>query len=305
LAHSHNIARKNLVAAILLNAAITAAEVIGGLLTGYLSLLADAIHNLSDVASLILAYLGEIGAARPSTKRSTYGYKRIEVMTAMISAVSLIVIAIYIFYEAYRRFLAPQQIENPTLLLIIAGIGLLGNLLSIWVLHASKDSSLNFKTAFLHMLYDALSSVAVIIGAIVIIKTGWNYLDPILSILIGLMILWSSFKVVKEATMIFMEAVPEHLDTDTVAAEIEKHPLVCSIHHLHIWSLSSTSVALSCHIVIQDADYTRAPEVIYELSRTMQDKFRIDHCTIQAEKDYCPDSDSPFNIVHDSGSHDA
>lgn len=292
MAHTHetHVSRKKLTAAIFLNAGITAAEVVGGLLTGYLSLLADAIHNLSDVAALILAYIGEIGSAKPSTKRSTYGFKRLEVMTAMISAVSLVVIAVYIFYEAYRRFINPQPINDPILLLTVAGIGLIGNILSVWVLHASRDHSLNFKTAFLHMLYDTLSSVAVIIGAIVIFKTGWNYLDPILSTLIGLMILWSSFKVMKEATMIFMEAVPDRIDFDAVAKELENHDYVCEVHHLHIWSLSSTSVALSCHISLKEPDYARAPEIIYDLSRIMQEKFGIDHCTIQPEKDYCPDT---------------
>ncbi len=292
MAHTHetHVSRKKLTAAILLNAGITVAEVIGGILTGYLSLLADAIHNLSDVAALILAYIGEIGSAKPSTKRSTYGFKRLEVMTAMISAVSLVVIAVYIFYEAYRRFISPQAIDDPTLLLTVAGIGLLGNVLSVWVLHASKEHSLNFKTAFLHMLYDTLSSVAVIVGAIIIFKTGWNYLDPILSTLIGVMILWSSFKVLKEATMIFMEAVPDRIDFDAVANELEKHEYVCEVHHLHIWSLSSTSVALSCHISLKNKDYERAPEVIYDLSRIMHEKFGIDHCTIQPEMDYCPDT---------------
>jgi len=292
MAHRHDteFSRKKLTAAILLNAVITAAEVIGGLLTGYLSLLADAIHNLSDVAALILAYIGEIGSAKPSTKRSTYGFKRLEVMTAMISAVSLVVIAVYIFYEAYQRFLTPQEIGNPVLLLTVAGIGLLGNILSVWVLYSSKEHSLNFKTAFLHMLYDTLSSVAVIIGAIVIFRTGWNYLDPILSILIGIMILWSSFKVLKEATMIFMEAVPERIDFDAVSEELEGHNDVCGVHHLHIWSLSSKSVALSCHITLREKDYGRAPAIIYELSQTMHAKFQIDHCTIQPEKDYCPDT---------------
>jgi len=297
--HSHNHVGqgKRLFITILFNIVITVAEFIGGLITGYLALLADAVHNLSDVAALILAYIGDKGAARPPTKKATYGYKRLEVMTAFISAVSLVVIAIYIFYEAYQRFLHPQPISNPTLLLIIASIGLLGNVLSVWILHSAKKFSLNIKTAFLHMLYDTLSSAAVIIGAIIIINTGWMYLDPILSVIIGLMILWSSFDVLKEATIIFFEGVPRGINFDEVAQAINRFPKVINAHHLHIWSLSSSSVALSCHICLDEADYHLAPETIREISDLMRQKFKIGHCTIQAEMGVCPDDKIIDNLL--------
>jgi cobalt-zinc-cadmium efflux system protein len=296
----HSGSGTRLFATILLNLGITIAEVIGGLLTGYLALLADAVHNLSDVAALILAYIGERGASAKPTKKSTYGLKRLEVLTAFISAVSLVVIAVYIFYEAYQRFISPQEISNLTLLLIVAFVGLAGNLLSVWLLHSSRERSLNFKTAFLHMIYDTLSSVAVIIGAIVIALTGWSYLDPILSVIIGLMILKSSFGVLKEATMIFMEAVPGRIDYDKVSEAIADHPKVMNIHHLHIWSLSSTSTALSCHISLNSEDFNSSPEVIRSISELMAKQFDIDHCTIQAEMDNCSD-DSTFSISPDGG----
>ncbi|HHI02121.1 MAG TPA: cation transporter [candidate division Zixibacteria bacterium] len=299
--HSHNHIRsgKRLFFTILLNIAITISEIIGGLMTGYLALLADAVHNLSDVAALVLAYIGDRGAARPPTKKATYGFKRLEVMTAFISAVSLVVIAIYIFYEAYRRFLDPQPISNPTLLLVIASIGLLGNVLSVWILHAAQKSSLNIKTAFLHMLYDTLSSAAVILGAVVIINTGWLYLDPILSVIIGLMILWSSFDVLKEATIIFFEGVPRGIKFDEVALAINGFPKIINVHHLHIWSLSSSEIALSCHICLAKADYHLAPETIRAIGDLMQHKFGIGHCTIQAEMDICSDDsilENPFGF---------
>lgn len=279
---------------ILLNIGITAAEFIGGLLTGYLALLADAIHNLSDVAALLLAYIGEIGSRRGPTKKSTYGFKRIEVITAFTSAVALVVIAVYIFYEAYRRIIAPVELSNSGLLLTIATIGLIGNVLSVILLHPAKSKSLNIKAAFLHMLYDALSSVAVIIGAIVILKTGLTYIDPILSILIGVMILYSSYDVLKEATMIFMEAVPSHIDYDRVSEAIKAHPKVLDIHDLHIWSLSSSSIALSCHIQLDKADYLASPAVISELSQMLVDKFNIGHSTFQPERTNCAS-------IYDSG----
>ncbi len=289
--HNYHSSRGRLFGTILLNIAITVAEFIGGILTGYLALVADAVHNLSDVAALILAYLGEIGARKPATKTSTYGFLRLEVMTAFTSAVALVVIAVYIFYEAYLRFIEPTQIKNLSLLLIVAIIGLVGNILSVILLHPSKGRSLNIKTAFLHMLFDALSSAAVIVGALVILKSGWVFIDPILSIIIGLMILWSSIGVLKEATLIFLEAAPAEIDYDKVEAEILNQPLIYAVHDLHIWSLSSTERALSCHICIDIADYEKAPEIIYEISRMLKDKFNIGHATIQPERENCANAD--------------
>jgi cobalt-zinc-cadmium efflux system protein len=211
MAHGHvhkGVSRNRIFWTIVFNAIITIAEFVGGMLTGYLALIADSVHNLSDVAALGLAWLGVKGAELPASKKSTYGYKRVEVMTAFISAVSLVVIACFIFIEAYERFLSPQPITKPLIFLSVALIGLLGNLFSIWLLHSEKGKSLNMKTAFLHMAYDALSSVAVLIGGIVIMLTGWYQLDVILSVLIGLMIIYSSYMVIKEAVLIFLEAVP-------------------------------------------------------------------------------------------------
>nr|MBN2277755.1 cation transporter [candidate division Zixibacteria bacterium] len=289
--HIHNRSGGRLFATIILNVAITAAEFVGGLLTGYLALLADAVHNLSDVAALILAQIGETGSRRPPSKISTYGYKRLEVMTAFISAVALVIIAVYIFYEAYRRFLTPVDLSSPTLLLVIATVGLIGNILSVILLHASRSQSLNIKAAFLHMLYDTLSSLTVIIGAVVILKTGWNIIDPILSAVIGLMILWSSFDVIREATMIFLEAVPARIDYDTVANAIRMHPEVTSLHDLHIWSLSSRDVALSCHIRLEDSRYNDSPRIIREINQRLHHDFGIGHATIQPERDDCSSAD--------------
>ncbi|MGH8016521.1 MAG: cation diffusion facilitator family transporter, partial [Candidatus Zixiibacteriota bacterium] len=190
MAHTHvnkNVSRSRLFWTIVFNTVITAAEFIGGMVTGYLALIADAVHNLSDVAALALAWLGVKGAELPASKTSTYGYKRVEVMTAFISAVALVVIAMFIFIEAYRRFISPQPISNPAIFISVAVIGLLGNIFSIWLLHSEKGKSLNMKTAFLHMAYDALSSGAVVIGGIIIMLTNWYLLDVILSVLIGLM----------------------------------------------------------------------------------------------------------------------
>jgi len=292
-AHQHIGSGRRLSLTLFINIVITAAQFIGGLLTGYLALVADAIHNLSDVAALVLAYLGELGERKRPTKKSTYGFMRLEVMTAFISASALVVIAFFIFYKAYQRFLEPTVITNPALILTVASVGLIGNALSVWLLRPTRTENLNLKAAFLHMLYDTLSSVAVVVTAIIILTTGWQYLDPILAALIGVLILWSSFDVLREAALIFLEAAPGRIDYDEVIAAMTAHPKVNDVHDLHIWSLSSRSVALSCHIFLDDRDYEFSPEIIRELGRILRERFHIAHTTIQPEKKQCAGGQLP------------
>jgi len=290
--HSHVSGRK-LVWTILFNLAITAAEFAGGLISGYLALMADAVHNLSDVAALVLAWLGVKGSALPATKRSTYGYKRVEVITATISAVALVVIALFILREAYFRLVNPQPISHPSVFLTVAVIGLLGNLVSVWLLHGEKGKSLNMKTAFLHMAYDAVSSVGVILGGVMIILTGWVVIDVILSALIALAIIYSSWLVIKEAFLVFLEAAPADIDFDAVLNAILGMDKVQDCHHLHIWSLSSQEVALSCHVCLDEADFQKGPDIIAQINRMLAERFGIGHGTIQIEKLRCePNNDT-------------
>lgn len=285
--HNHNISGKKLLWTIIFNSVITIAEFVGGILSGYLALVADAVHNLSDVASLALAWLGVKGAQMPATKKSTYGYKRIEVITAFVSAVSLVVIAIYIILEAYDRYLNPRPLTNPWLFMSVASIGLVGNILSIWFLHSEKGKSLNMKAAFLHMAYDALSSIAVIIGGLIILITDFYIIDVFLSVIIALMIFWSSYLVIKEALLVFLEAVPENINFDEVSKMIDAHQKVINVHDLHIWSLSSTDIALSCHIALCENDLQDGPAITSELGQQLCDKFGIGHSTIQIETELC------------------
>jgi len=286
-AHSHPVSGRKLFWTIVLNSIITLAEFVAGTISGYLALTADAVHNLSDVAALILAWLGVKGSQLPATKRSTYGYKRVEVMTAFISAVALVVIALFIIWEAYRRFLNPTPITHPGLFLTVAAIGLAGNLSSVILLHREKDKSLNLKTAFLHMAFDTLSSVVVLIGGVLILFTGWVMIDTILSAAIALMIFWSSYLVIREAVVILMEATPAGVGFDSVHKVIASIPGAKGVHDLHIWSLSSYEAALSCHVCVDRADVSRGPEVVAEINRFMREKFGIGHCTIQIECEEC------------------
>ncbi len=277
--------------AIVFNTVITVAEIVGGLISGYLALLADAVHNLSDVAALALAWLGWRGAAVPPTKRSTYGFVRVEVMTAFVSAVALVVIAVFILIEAWRRFQHPQPITHPWIFLSVATIGLLGNLFSIWILHSEKSATLNMRVAFLHMFYDALSSVVVVAGGLVMLFTGWYFIDTFLSAVIALMIFWSSWLVIKEAVLILMEAVPAGIDYDAVLEAIGSDPLVRDVHDLHIWSLSSDQAALSCHICIATENLASGPAIIDRINHRLHERFDIGHSTIQLETEQCGHGD--------------
>ena len=298
--HNPNASGKKLLWTILFNVVITIAEFVGGMISGYLALIADAVHNLSDVAALVLAWFGIKGAQLPATKRSTFGYKRIEVMTALISAVALVVISIFILIEAYKRFVDPQPIKSPYIFMTVAVIGLLGNILSLWLLHSGKNSSLNMKTAFLHMLYDALSSVVVLVGGITIILTGWYLLDVVLTVVIALMIFWSSYLVIKEAVWILLEAVPENIDFDKVHKAIRKISGVKSVHDLHIWSLSSKDIALSCHVTIDQKDLLTGEVIIADINNMICEQFGIDHGTIQLETGKCNRND----ILCQTNGHD-
>ncbi len=306
MAHSHDhnhVSGKKLFWTIIFNLIITIAEFIGGILSGYLALIADAVHNLSDVAALILAWLGAKGSELPATKKSTYGYLRIEVMTAFISAVSLVVISIFIMFEAYERFYNPQELKYPVMFLSVSVIGLIGNIVSIILLHSEKGKSLNMKTAFLHMAYDALSSVAVIIGGIIIVMTDIYIIDVFLSFVIALMILWSSYSVLKEAVLIFLEAVPPEIDFDKVHNEMMTLEKIKDVHDLHIWSLSSKEIALSCHICVDDSNLSDGPTLTREINSMLKEKFNIGHGTIQVETHECDNSDLLCNHTHNGKHH--
>lgn len=286
MAHNHkhhDVSGRRLAWAIVFNALITAAEFIGGLVTGYLALTADAVHNLSDVVSLGLAWLGLKGSRMPATKRSTYGLGRLEVMTAFISAAALVVIAVFILLEAWDRLLNPQPITRPWLFMSVAVIGLIGNVVSIALLHSEKGKSLNMKMAFLHMAYDTASSVAVIIGGLIIAYAQLYIVDVILSAIIALMIFWSSYLVIREAVMIFLESAPQGIDFDEVFRSIRAVPEVADVHDLHIWSLSSSDIALSCHICVGEDNIGNGPDIVGRVNKLLCEKFNIEHSTVQLE----------------------
>jgi cobalt-zinc-cadmium efflux system protein len=283
--HDHN--GKNIGWAILINIVITLVEVIGGTLSGSLALLSDAGHNLADVISLALSFLGEKLSEKKATRRHTFGFKRTEIFTALINSLSLVGIAVFIVIEALKRISAPPELSLG-LMLGVATIGLLGNIFSMVILR-KKESNLNVKAAYLHLFYDAISSVAVIGSGVLIYLTGWVIVDLAVSLLIAGMVLWSGLGVIKKTIHIFMQGVPEHLEFDKILEDILHVPGVSNVHGLHIWSIDSSDVFLSCHVCMEESDGKGdADKMIQDINEVLQQKHGIHHTVIQAEnKNLC------------------
>lgn len=261
-------------------------EVVGGIWSGSLALLSDAAHVMSDVASLLISWLAIYLSTRPATPSRTYGYHRAEVLAALINGVSLIGISGWIFYEAYQRYLFPGTIKVNGML-IVACLGFVANLIILWQLHGESPGNLNVRSAVLHVIGDALSSVAVVIGGVVIYWTGWSLVDVILSCLIGGIILISALNVTKEAVHILFENSPRNVDAQIVAERICRLEPVEAIHDIHIWSLCSNYCALSAHVVVDENSPLSSHEILGQINSVLQTHFGINHTTLQLEHVAC------------------
>jgi cobalt-zinc-cadmium efflux system protein len=252
------------------------AEVVGGLWANSLALLADAGHMLSDAAALGLALFAIWFARRPATARHTYGYYRAEILAALVNAGSLVAIAVFIFVEAYQRFRNPPEVEGG-IMMAVAGGGLLVNIAGLWTLHGGRDDSLNLRGAWLHVLSDALGSVQAIVAGALIVAFGWAWVDPAASVLIGLLVVYSSWSLMKESVAVLMEAAPGHLDVDEVRNRLMQCCGVQAVRDLHVWTITSGLVALSAHVSAE-----RPPsDVLHELRHDLQERFGIHHTTLQ------------------------
>lgn len=254
--------------------------VLGGLFTGSLALLADAGHMLTDVAGLGLALLAVRFAEKPATPENTYGYYRGEILAALTNAVVLIVISLYILYEAYQRLLVPPEIASATVL-AVAGVGLLVNIGGLFVLRGGASSSLNVKGAYFEVLSDLLSSVAVIAAAAIMWATGWYYADPLVSAAIGLFILPRTWRLLREAVGVLLEGSPSDVNLTTLRQVLATIPGVQDVHDVHVWTLTSGYNALSVHLVV--ADPSLAASALDAARKAATDNFEIRHVTVQVE----------------------
>lgn len=278
--HSHASNHRRLVWVIALTVVYMIAEVVGGLLTNSLALLSDAGHMLADVAALVLALLALWFAARPITPRKTYGYYRMEILAALANGVALVVISLLIAYEAFHRIKSPESVAGFDMLLIAAG-GLAVNLISAWLLHSASDENLNMRGAFLHILGDALGSVGAIVAGLVIWQGGWTIADPIISVLMCLLILYSSWQLIRESVNILLEGTPSHINTRAVVEAMHDVSGVIDVHDLHIWTISSGKDALSAHVTLEPTASHRT--TLEALQEQLLRSFNIGHVTIQIE----------------------
>ena len=255
-------------------------ELVGGILTNSLALLADAGHMLSDVGALGLSLLALMWTVRPPTDRKTFGYHRLEILVALINGLVLWAIAGYIFYAAVGRFFHPAEVSSRPLM-IIATLGLLVNLLGMYVLMPSREHNLNLRSAFLHLLADSFGSVAAIAAGAAIWWRGWYWCDPLAGAIVGVMIIFSSWQLVWEAADILLESTPRHIDLDEVQQTLEGHPQVRQVHDLHIWTIASGIFALSVHVTIDN--HLNRDCLTWELEELLRQRFSLEHNTIQIE----------------------
>ncbi len=278
--------KRDLLIAFSITLLMMVAEVIGGLLSNSLALLSDAGHMLTDNLALLLSFFAMTFASLPATDRKTFGFYRLEILAAFVNGIVLVLISLYIIYHAYLRMIHPQPVQGM-LMLIIAVIGLVANIIGALFLFKHSHTSLNIRGAYLHIIGDALSSVGVVIGGVIILYTGWYLIDPILSIMISLVIIFGAWSLVRESVNILLESAPAHLNIDTIAAEIAKLKGVREAYHIHLWSITSGVYALSAHVLIDDQMVSDSRELNDRIRKLLSEKFKVLHSTIQLECEKC------------------
>ncbi|HEX9102170.1 MAG TPA: cation diffusion facilitator family transporter [Polyangia bacterium] len=275
--------RRKVGAALVVTSVILVAEAVGGWLTHSLALLSDAGHMLSDVVGLGLSLAALAIAARPADARRTYGWHRVEILAALGNGLALSVLALVIVWEGWRRLHAPVEVHTA-LMIPIAGLGFLVNSVGVWLLHGSH--SLNVKGAYLHILGDTLSSLTALVGGTVMyFAHGMYWLDPALSIFIGLFILYSSYALIRDAVDVLLEAVPRDVDLAGVTHTIDGMPAVVAVHDLHVWTITSGLLALSAHIVVRQTDHAERDALINGIKRVLAERYKISHTTLQIESE--------------------
>lgn len=288
-AHAHD--DRRMLWALLLTGGFMLVEVLGGMLSGSLALLADAGHMLTDTASLGLAFAAARAARRPADALRSYGYHRAQVLAAFINGALFIAIVVWIVYEAVMRLMTPITVLGGPML-VVAVLGLLVNIAAFVILHAGDQGNINVRGALLHVLGDLLGSAAAIVAAVVILRTGWTPIDPLLSVLVALLILRSAWHIVRQSAHILLEGTPEDVDIAQLRAAIEGAiPGVLDVHHVHVWSLTHKHPLLTLHLTIDErTDYA---DTLQRAKNVLMKRFGIDHSTIQVECGACADVHPP------------
>ncbi|WNC16930.1 cation diffusion facilitator family transporter [Brevibacillus brevis] len=308
--HGRGASKKALLSSLLIISLFLIVEIIGGFLTNSLALLSDAGHMLSDASALLLSLLALHFASSPPSARKTFGMHRFEILAALINGVTLVVISVFILWEAYQRLLQPPKVASG-MMILIATIGLLANIAAAFVLmRGDYKENMNVRSAFLHVLGDLLGSVGAIIGGIFMWAFGWYIADPLISIIVAILIIASAWRVTKESVHILLEGAPGRLDTTRIAEKLNQLPGVTAVHDLHVWTVTSGFESLTCHLIVED-DLASYP-ILSDALHLLQHEFGITHATIQIENStvkhdglHCMEGNREENgHHHDDGSHD-
>ncbi len=291
--------RRGLLLALCVTTLIFVAEVVGGLLSNSLALLADAGHMLSDALALLLAYMAITFALRPATPRKTYGWHRLEILAALVNGVALVVISLFILWEAWERLFAPPEVQTG-LMMVIALIGLAANALGLFFL-SGHGHSLNLRGAYLHVFGDLVSSVGVVIGGAVMWLTGAFWVDPLISAMISVVIVVGAWRLLRESVDVLLEATPAGISCDEVGREICEVDGVTGIHDLHIWSLTSGMYALSCHVEVGEDRLGDIEGLLDQIRHVLGERFAIGHTTLQIEPEHYKSRQVIHWRVHESG----
>ena len=285
-----------------LTAAFVVVEVAAGLFANSLALLTDAVHNVTDVLALALTWWALRAATWPAYSGKTYGYHRAGILVALVNATVLAIIALAIFYDAYRRLLAPPEVKADVLI----GVGVVAiivNLVTARLVKRGSEHDLNLRSAYVHLLSDVLSTIGAVAAGIVIRFTGLNWLDPLAGILIGLLILWNAWGILHEAINILMEATPSDVDVDAMLSDILNVEGVCGVHDLHIWSITRGMRTLSAHILTNDIPISEGTKIQASVSETLYHKYGIAHATLQLECEGCIPANLYCDITENSHTH--
>lgn len=292
---------------LLLSVAITVAFVVGEAIAGFwsnsLALLSDAGHNFADTLALGLSWYGVWIVQRPASARRTYGHHRVGILIALINALSLVLIALLIFWEAISRFRTPEPVQSTPMIVVAFIAILLNTVISLWLRKAAAKD-LNVRSAYMHMLGDAISAAGVVVAGFIVAFTHSSLADPIVSVLIGLLILWSSWDVLKESVNVLLEASPKGLDIRAVETTINDIDGVLAVHDLHVWTVGSGIIACSCHIAVEEQSVKSGENVLREVAKHLKNRYEITHTTIQIEVEGCEPNDM-YCIMKLAQRHDA
>lgn len=287
--HEHEHTGRNLALTVFLNGIITVAQFAGGIISGSLALISDALHNLSDVISVLLAWIAHRIGMRPRTQKSTFGYKRAEILAAFINALSLIAVSVYLIIEAGKRFLSPREVDFRWML-ALGILGVVANGLSVLLLHHNREENLNIRAAYLHLIGDALTSVAVVVGAVCIWAFQVYWIDPLVTLLISVYIFVHTYKILEESVGILMQFSPPEIDQKEVVTVLQEIREISSIHHIHLWQLADHQIHFEAHVVLKnDLRVEATNDISLKAKELLKTRFGITHTTFQYEFNHCDD----------------